>query len=369
MDELYWGNYNLTKKIITKDQYLFLKGELDYHQQNGTINDEQKDQILDSYQTKLGLNFIKVLLTIGGILVGLGILSFIASNWMQLGKLAKISVILFTYLGFFTASYKTSESYPKTSRGLLYSALLSYGAGIFLIGQTFNFGGHFSSAFLLWTAGVFPAALLFRDKLVYVFALFLVGAYIIGCIEADRYAIGLLVIIPIMLWSFKQFDYSNLVAVSNNLVYLFTIGYLVNEFELSGFYIALIYLLIGSGMHFYPYKHNREVFQIQGLIVFGISGISLTVADIWDDLIVHSNAEIISIIFAICFVLFLLWLTKKENIIALVFICLVILRYYTDTMYDFLPKSIFFIIGGLVLLGFGYYFEKMRKKKGGIVHD
>jgi hypothetical protein len=30
-----------------------------------------------------------------------------------------------------------------------------------------------------------------------------------------------------------------------------------------------------------------------------------------------------------------------------------------------MPKSLFFIIGGFILLGFGYYFEKLRKNYGG----
>jgi hypothetical protein len=47
---------------------------------------------------------------------------------------------------------------------------------------------------------------------------------------------------------------------------------------------------------------------------------------------------------------------------------LLALRFYVDISYDFMPKSLVFIIGGIILIAMVYSFEK-RRKKGGDKHD
>lgn len=67
--------------------------------------------------------------------------------------------------------------------------------------------------------------------------------------------------------------------------------------------------------------------------------------------------------------LVLLAYVRQGSLTALVFVCATILRFYFDTFFDFMPKSFFFIIGGLMLLGFGFYFERMRSRKGGLLNE
>ncbi len=50
------------------------------------------------------------------------------------------------------------------------------------------------------------------------------------------------------------------------------------------------------------------------------------------------------------FMLGLFYLVKREFIGAIAFIALIIMRFYFDTFYDFMPKSLFFVIGGAYLL-------------------
>jgi uncharacterized membrane protein len=76
-----------------------------------------------------------------------------------------------------------------------------------------------------------------------------------------------------------------------------------------------------------------------------------------------------SIVFSVLFVLLLLAYVRTGSLMALVFVCATILRFYFDTFFDFMPKSFFFIIGGLILLGFGFYFERLRNRKGGILNE
>ena len=56
-------------------------------------------------------------------------------------------------------------------------------------------------------------------------------------------------------------------------------------------------------------------------------------------------------IFTVIFVILLIYLLKNDSLPAILITCALIYRYYTDISYDFMPKSLFFIIGGLLLIG------------------
>jgi len=150
-----------------------------------------------------------------------------------------------------------------------------------------------------------------------------------------------------------------------NLISLIFILYLCNYFEIEAFYTIVLFFLIGLGMYYMKHPLNLHVFQLQGLIVLSLSGLLLTIDEIWRDIFHLDYGGIFSIVFGICFLIYLLSLVKKQLLTPLIFTCAIIMRYYFDTLYDFLPKSMFFIFGGMILLSFGVYFERVRKKRGG----
>ncbi len=361
------------KRQLTREQLQFLNRELQYQQERGVISEEQKLQMLTDYEAKQGLSFIRIMLTIGALLVGLGILSFIASNWAELGRAAKLSIILAVFLGAMLASYKISGPYPKTGKSLLYIGVLTYGAGIFLIGQMFNFGGHFTSAFLLWALGAFPIAALFRDKLVYLFTCVLVIIYVSGYFALDGYPYMVLALIPALYYCHRYLDHSPLILFFINLVTLDAVLLLTHVLDMDKFYIALLFFGLGLALYYLPLKTNAGIYRLQGTLLMGVAGLFLTVPEMWRGLLYPgiqgfdpSAGRLASTAFAVTLMTYLLYLTRKENLTALVFICAIIFRYYVDTFIDFMPKSAFFILGGLLLLGFGYYFERLRRKKGGV---
>lgn len=98
-----------------------------------------------------------------------------------------------------------------------------------------------------------------------------------------------------------------------------------------------------------------------GLAVAGFSGFVLTFADTFEGVFPKAG-ESLAIGFTILMLITLLYLVKKGYAGAVAFIALVILRYYFDTFYDFMPKSMFFMVGGGILIGFGIYLEALRRK-------
>ena len=352
------------KRQISQANLSLVGKELEHYESNGLITGEQKKDILEIYEIKSGLNFIRVVVTIGAILVGLGILSFISSNWDGISHLVKLLLIFGVFGGVNLAGYMLSENNPKTGRSFIYLGTLVYGAGIFLIGQMYNFGGGFPTAFFLWSLGVLPMAFHLKDKYLMLFANLLFGVYLYGSFDQGFPYAGW-VGVPVVYLAFNYFAKSKLLLFFANLTALSFVLQITLRYEVKGLYVALLFFAIGLVM--YGVKHTLEpdVFRVQGNILMGVTGVILTIPNLWDIVVSAQSTRIVSILFALAFVALLFVLIRKGSFISLIFVCITIFRYYTDT-FGFLPKSLFFIVGGLLLLGFGFYFERMIKtSKGG----
>lgn len=350
------------KRQITKANFSLVRKELDYYDSSGLITGEQKAAILETYDLKNGPSFIRVVVTIGAILVGLGILSFIASNWNGISHFLKLLIIFGVFIGTNAAGYLLSDRNPRTGRSLLYLGTLVYGAGIFLIGQMYNFGGDFAAAFLLWSLGVLPMACQQKDEYLMLFVNLLFLAYLFSSFDRSFPYAGWAGV-PILYLAVFYFQKSKLLLFFANLTALGFVFLLTQHYQVEGLYTAWLFFLIGLAMYGAKHSLAREVFRIQGNILFGLCGVILTFPEIWEVLAGSQSARLVSILFALAFVVLLFALIRTGSLISLIFVCITIFRYYADT-FAFLPKSLFFIVGGLLLLAFGFYFERMKTKGG-----
>jgi len=355
----------LEPKQLNSNNYNFLKKEIAYQLESGRITESQANDILRSYVIKEQMSFIKILVVIGSILIGLGVLSFIASNWIFIGKTTKLLLIFLSYLFTQFLSYKMEKTSPKTSRSFNYLGVLIFGAGIFLIGQMFHFGGKFTNAFLLWGIGILPLALLLKDKVIFVFLQLTLFVYLNGQFLYENFPFILVILIPILYLTQKQIPSKLNLFITNLLSLNLFLYLLVDVVHVDDLLIVLLsFFIIGVLFYFIPFNYHKDLFQFQGMILFGITGIILTIKGIWTDFPFDYDTliTVLYIVFVVGYILLLLYLIKQEKIIALLFLGITILRYYVDTMYDFLPKSILFFSSGLLLLGFGYYFERVRRR-------
>ena len=76
---------------------------------------------------------IRIIVTIGAVLVGAGIFSFIAANWLEMTKPIKIGIILIFMIVSYGAGWylKEKSELQKTGDALILLGLIIYGAGIF----------------------------------------------------------------------------------------------------------------------------------------------------------------------------------------------------------------------------------------------
>jgi uncharacterized membrane protein len=354
------------KRNVLKAQFAFLKQELSYFAQEGVITAEQREAMLSQYGMKAGFHFIRALLVVGSLLVGAGILSFTAGNWNGLPLSVRFLLILLGLIGCYVAGWRTEAAYPKTARSLYYLGLFVYGAGIFLIGQMFHLDSHSGNAFLAWTLGAVPLALYLKDRWVLGFAIVLLAIYGYRSWDLnDPYPWALLLFIPLLYWiNEAKMGKSQFIFFFNNLLSLLLLFITLTHLEVDINWSAVILLGVGVTLVLLPQGRYANVLQWQGSTFHGIGGIMLTFADCWTSLwrdVPHPEA--VSVVFAIYYTGFTLYLLKRGSLPAMIIICGLIFRFYVDLSYDFLPKSLFFVMSGGWLIACGYWFEKTRRKE------
>lgn len=352
----------LTRRVVKTHEFQFLKQELQYLEETGVVSSGKSKEIQELYEVKERLSFTITLLYVGSILIGTGILSFVASNWAEIGKPVKFLFVLGLFISCNVAGYWMERNFPKTARSLYYLGGLVYGAGIFLIGQMFHFGGEFQDAFLWWSLGILPLAWVLKDKWLVLAAAFFVFIYM----SESTYMAGGTIPYWVILWIAAIFVMNEKIAFSEitafavgvlQLQFLWTvISFVTNGLENPNYIYGLVYLVLGVGLVF-AQAMIKNVYVFLGHLVHGAAALQLSFGEAWP-------IDWMYMPFSILYLLFALYLIKRGSLLNILILCVMIFRFYLDISFDFLPKSFVFIIGGFILLAFGFYFEKQRKKGG-----
>jgi uncharacterized membrane protein len=349
----------MSKRRVKYGELQFLKRELQYLEKVGMVEAGKSKEIDNIYEAEQ-ISFTKTLLYVGSALIGIGILSFVASNWAEIGKLTKFILIIGLFIGSVFTGYRMERTFPKTAKSFYYLGVIVFGAGIFLVGQMFHFGGDFQDAFLWWSLGILPLALVLRDKWILLGSSLLILFYMTdGTIFS-----GQTIPIWILLWILaihilnNRIGFSQAVGLVNGFLQLAFIASVLNYF-LNGladveYIYGLSYFAIGITLIIMKEKF-REIYVMLGYLVHGSAALLLSFPDSWPN-------EWMYLPFSILYLSYLLLLIKRGSLFSIIILCIMIFRFYLDYTFDFLPKSLVFIIGGILLLGFGFYFEKQRKK-------
>jgi len=155
-----------------------LKIDLEEWIKKGLVPEESRDEILASVGAGRSGSRLEVILAVFGvILLGVGALSFVGTNWAAMTKFARL-VLLF---GSMWAAYGLAIWFTLRDRALIGQAfvllgVLLFGANIWLIAQTYNINADFPAGILLWGAGALAAAFLVPSRAALAAAL-VIGSY------------------------------------------------------------------------------------------------------------------------------------------------------------------------------------------------
>jgi hypothetical protein len=140
----------------------------------------------------LGLRWpVLLAIGLGGLLVGAGVLLFVAAHWDALSPSARFGLVLVLVALFHVVAAMVGERFPALSTTLHAVGTICLGAGIFLAGQIFNLQEHWPGGLLLWAIGAWVAWALLRDWPQAAFVALLTPLWLSGeWIEATRGWIG-----------------------------------------------------------------------------------------------------------------------------------------------------------------------------------
>jgi uncharacterized membrane protein len=155
-------------------------GLLDDHTAAAIRSYEQSQEKPSSRQWQ-----VLVALILGGILLGAGVLLFVAAHWENVSPLARMCMVLSMLIFFHGLGILVHDRFPGFATAMHAVGTVSAGAAIALVGQIFNMQEHWPSAVLLWALCAAAGWLLLRDQFQQTLTLLLVPAWIV-CEWTDR---------------------------------------------------------------------------------------------------------------------------------------------------------------------------------------
>lgn len=151
----------------------------------GLINAELYKKIADRYQfdsleQDASNRFITILMGLGGVLLGLGIITFVAANWQDWSRSFRVILLLSLFIsvnltGFYLWRRPADRKFQKLGHGLLLLGALILGANMALMSQMFHQSGNFYELLLVWGFGVLAMAYSLRLSSLGMLALLLLG--------------------------------------------------------------------------------------------------------------------------------------------------------------------------------------------------
>jgi uncharacterized membrane protein len=378
---------------------------------DGLIQKEQLEQILSRYPEKSSKSLLPIF---ASILVGLGILSFIASNWDIISNLGKLLIIIISMTVFYIiGNKKVAKGDSRLGHALIGLGVITFGAGIILISQIYNFTFYNASSFILWSFGALCMLALYRSKFLFYLSIIIITVgqiYSTNEYHTFSYILAIFLVFGIGHFVYhRAFRHFSLVFAISFIITAF--DYLVNE-DISYLWLSigtLILLIIAEvpsrSLYFKPLLMTGFIFQIL-LVCFNIftmdsliryeseqlpntilySSVLIVLCAVYlfinyrsdrfkmlylipllPAFIMGSSADVMYILLLYVFAIAALVVgyqyqkTEYVNLGTLVFLISTFVA-YIQLAWDFMPKSMFFLSGGILLFVLSWYLERRRRK-------
>ncbi|WP_094227205.1 DUF2157 domain-containing protein [Methanolobus psychrotolerans] len=379
--------------------------------------DMPKDSIDENATKKDGTSqTIQVMSILGALLVGVGAILFVAANWKELPTFAKLLLLFGTTYSTYFAGWNLKymkATRPKLGESLLFLASLLIGATIFLNAQIFNVNADAHWLLLVWLIAILPYGYAFNSSSIlflkiFVFALWTIF-YVGQNTELFVSSFGIFMfylLLGINLYGlgqmhlrFERFSHFRELYQGSGLFFIL-ISYFYFSLEtpfrhtltritpLTGtlqalfilFMLISVIMIVQSALMCKKHENRKYEFIVLILTFTGMLAIwmltifkdSIKVSQVQDYGLTQLEPGIATLLF-IFFNLMYFILTigsiligYYRSILSFVnigmgFFMIGVLHLYFTTLYRSLPRSLAFIVGGLILLLFGGYMEKKRR--------
>jgi uncharacterized membrane protein len=123
---------------------------------------------------------VLVALILGAILLGAGVLLFVAAHWGDVSPTVRLGMVLSMLVFFHGLGLLSRERFSRFATAMHAVGTISAGAAIALVGQIFNMQEHWPAAVMLWALCAAAGWLLLRDQFQQTLTLLLVPAWIVS---------------------------------------------------------------------------------------------------------------------------------------------------------------------------------------------
>lgn len=140
----------------------------------GIISPEQHAQLLALYPAEQ--RAIGLLPLLGSLLIGLSALSVVAANWQEMPELMRLGLLLGSLTGAYAAAeYFLRRQYEALGMGLVGLALILFGASIVLTSQMYQLIGYDLTGLLAWAVVGILLTWLYRSQFVFLLTVVIGG--------------------------------------------------------------------------------------------------------------------------------------------------------------------------------------------------
>ena len=103
--------------------------------------------------------------TLGAVLFGFAVMSFVAAHWEGMSKLARLALLLVALWGCYGAAYALFQRRLEVfAQAAVLGGIAVFGASIMLIAQMYHMDGNPPDAVLMWAMGGLLAAVLVQSR-------------------------------------------------------------------------------------------------------------------------------------------------------------------------------------------------------------
>ena len=346
---------------------------------------------------------IVVISTVGAILLGIGAVLFVASNWQALSNLAKTLLLTVSTFGVSVLGYLLAyerRTFPKVGGALLFLGCLLFGATLFLIGQMYNIQAHSHVLILVWLIGILPLVYVLQSVPIAGLASLLLFLWIgFFVFRGTHLAQGDWAALPVLylVSGLAFFEAGGLHYLSDRLrtvartyriaalkaataalfllTFRFFSGHLNYGWDLragvaaspqmtNGVTLVLVAAILLGGINVLCNPSKSSTWKIEGVASLGLMALASCF------FFYPSSTNIYTVLFNLamagCIGLLITLGYQREDIrlmnIGMCSLILLLLVRYCDFFWELLSRSVFFLVGGALLLLGGIALERKRRQ-------
>jgi uncharacterized membrane protein len=297
------------KKTVSLKTLSWLLKEIELWRTEGVVSPEQAGQLQSRYRTQYESqekgrpDMMTIVISItGALLIGLGVILFIAYNWDKISREVHTGMILSAMVIAYLGGYFIREKYPAyriLGEAAIFLGAIFFGSGIWLIAQMYNINAHYPNGFLFWAIGAIAVSYVTQSVSVNMLASVLLATW--TCTECFGFEHANLWYFPAVAIGIFPFIYQtksrHALTVALSAMIIGFLGHIDSSSSNTFYFLLYQYIGLGcilflAGMLHYQKDSDNVFFRIYTAMSLRILVVALFITTFYDmhkDIALHTE--------------------------------------------------------------------------------